>query len=189
MINGPVQDVSVRGGAGGDGVNSPRVRDGGGIVLEPTPHWRYPTSLSCSLLRNSLTSATPEFVVEHRLTGINWWNDPTRKVGPPAVQPPVVVTVRGIPGDVPPHPTVSTLSHLQAYLTFYRFLRDKTVTDDDFLELCKLRRGAATYSLPALLDLPHSYDLQSVMIYDMRSEDNGSVESLESPISNTFQEI
>lgn len=37
-----------------------------------------------------------------------------------------------------------------------RFLREKTAADDDFPELCKLRRGAAKHSLPSLLDLPVS---------------------------------
>jgi hypothetical protein len=35
-------------------------------------------------------------------------------------------------------------------------LREKTATDDEFVEFCKLRRGAALDTLEALLDLPVS---------------------------------
>lgn len=38
----------------------------------------------------------------------------------------------------------------------FRLLREKTATDDEFVEFCKLRRGAAQDTLEALLDLPVS---------------------------------
>jgi hypothetical protein len=38
----------------------------------------------------------------------------------------------------------------------FRLLREKTATDDEFVEFCKLRRGAAQETLEALLDLPVS---------------------------------
>jgi hypothetical protein len=38
----------------------------------------------------------------------------------------------------------------------FRLLRDKTATDDEFVEFCKLRRGAARDTLETLLDLPVS---------------------------------
>nr|XP_045624820.1 uncharacterized protein LOC123774528 [Procambarus clarkii] len=44
--------------------------------------------------------------------------------------------------------------YLDQYHDAVRVLREKRSTDDEFVALCKLRRGAAKHSLPRLLHLP-----------------------------------
>lgn len=51
-----------------------------------------------------------------------------------------------------------------SWTCLFRLLRDKTATDDEFVELCRLRRGAALDGLGTLLDLPVSASLFTTWI-------------------------